>query len=247
MYHIGVDEAGRGPMIGPLVVAAMAIPKKDLKLLEENNITDSKKLSPKKRDIAFKQIEKFIEKRGWVKHITICNPINIDFAMESSNLNILETELFANSINNLEIDFSGKGKLILDACDVNQERFGERVTNLVNKWPWNSWELISIHGADHIHRSVGAASIIAKVTRDNIIKEIGKNVGINIGSGYPSDPTSKKALYELCKGDVPNDCLRWNWASIRNHWEKEKGTKVPKRDFNNIDRGITSQYRLSDY
>ena len=247
MYHIGVDEAGRGPMIGPLVVAAIAIPKNDLELLKENNITDSKKLSPKKRDLAFEQIESFINKRGWIKHVTICNPINIDFAMESSNLNLLETELFANSINNLNIDFSSKGKLILDACDVNQERFGNRVTNLVNKWPWKSWELISIHGADKTHRTVGAASIIAKVTRDKLIKEIEANLGIKIGSGYPSDPTSKKALYELCNEDLPNDCLRWNWASIRNHWEKEKGTKIPKRDFSNIDPKLSSQYRLSDY
>ena len=181
MYHIGIDEAGRGPMLGPLVVAAIAIPKNDVELLIEHNITDSKKLSPKKRKLAYEVIEKFTIERGWVKQTTICNPIDIDFAMETSNLNILETELFAKTINNLEVNESKGGKLILDACDVNEERFGNRVTGLIDKWPWDSWDLISVHGADKLHRSVGAASIIAKVTRDNIIKEIEANLGIKIG------------------------------------------------------------------
>ena len=247
MYHIGIDEAGRGPMLGPLVVAAIAIPKNDVRLLIEHNITDSKKLSPKKRKLAYEVIEKFTLERGWVKQITICNPIDIDFAMETTNLNILETELFANTINNLEINESKGGKLILDACDVNEERFGNRVTGLIDKWPWDSWDLISIHGADKLHRSVGAASIIAKVTRDNIIKEIEADIGIKIGSGYPSDPTSKKALFDLCKGETPDNCLRWKWASIRNHWENEKGTAPPKRDFSNLNRNSTNQRLLSDY
>ena len=247
MYQIGIDEAGRGPMLGPLVVAAIAIPEQDVELLAEHNITDSKKLSPKKRDLAYELIEKFIIERGWVKQITICNPIEIDFAMETSNLNILETELFANTINNLEINDSKGGKLILDACDVNEERFGNRVTRLIDTWPWDSWDLISIHGADKLHRTVGAASIIAKVTRDKIIKEIETDLGIKIGSGYPSDPTTKKALFDLCKGKTPDNCLRWKWASIRNHWENEKGTAPPKRDFSNLNRNGINQRLLSDY
>jgi ribonuclease HII len=247
MYHIGVDEAGRGPMIGPLVIAAIAIPKEDLKLLEEHNITDSKKLSPKKRLLAFDLIEKFSNERGWVKQITVCNPIDIDLAMETSNLNIYETEIFADTINNLDFIKTNGGTLILDACDVNEERFGNRVTNLIKKWPWDSWDLVSIHRADSIHRIVGAASIIAKVTRDNIIKGIEEDLGIPIGSGYPSDPKSKQALFELCKNEIPDNCLRWNWASIRNHWNTTKGCDPPKRDYRKVIRKNLSQHRLSEY
>ena len=138
MYHIGVDEAGRGPMIGPLVVTAIAIPKDDLLILDEHNITDSKKLSPKNREIAFKLINKYSKERNWKIHTTICNAIDIDLAMETTNLNVLETELFANTINNLDLNIEMNGKIILDACDVNEERFGNRVSEKIRNWPWKS-------------------------------------------------------------------------------------------------------------
>lgn len=247
MYHIGVDEAGRGPMIGPLVIAAIAIPKKDLEILKKYNITDSKKISPKKRLLAFDLIEKLSIERGWEIKISVCKPIEIDLAMETSNLNIFETEKFAETINNLEFNKKEGGKLILDACDVNEERFGMRVTNLIEKWPWNSWDLVSIHRADSIHRIVGAASIIAKVTRDKIIKKIERELGIPIGSGYPSDPKSKQALFELCKHETPNEFLRWNWASIRNHWNRTNGCDPPKRDYRNLTSKNITQRRLSEY
>ena len=72
MYHLGVDEAGRGPMIGPLVVAAIAIPKEDIELLEKENITDSKNLTKKHREVAFELIKNYSEKRNWKIQITIC-------------------------------------------------------------------------------------------------------------------------------------------------------------------------------
>ena len=247
MYHLGVDEAGRGPMIGPLVVAAIAIPKEDIELLEKENITDSKNLTKKHREVAFELIKNYSEKRNWKIQITICDAIDIDLAMETTNLNTLETELFANSINNLDLNINEGGKIILDACDVNEERFGKRVTENLRKWPWDSWEIISTHKADSKYKIVGAASIIAKVTRDNIIKNIEKELGFEIGSGYPSDPKSKLALFELCKGDTPHNCLRWNWSSIRKHWITNKNTNPPKRDYNKTNWSNAKQRRLSDY
>ena len=247
MYHIGVDEAGRGPMIGPLVVTAIAIPKDDLLILDEHNITDSKKLSPKNREIAFKLINKYSKERNWKIHTTICNAIDIDLAMETTNLNVLETELFANTINNLDLNIEMNGKIILDACDVNEERFGNRVSEKIRNWPWDSWDIISIHKADKIHRIVGAASIIAKVTRDKIIKEIENETNIEIGSGYPSDPKSKLALFELCKDELPHSCLRWNWSSIRKHWITTKNSNPPKRDYKNSNWEHANQHRLSEF
>ena len=247
MYEIGVDEAGRGPMIGPLVVAAIAIPEQDIELLKKYEITDSKKLSTKKRNLAYEKINSLCLERNWKIEITICHPIEIDFAMESTNLNTLETELFANTVNKLKIINTKKGKLILDACDVNENRFGNRVINLIKKWDQGKWTLVSKHRADETHRIVGAASIIAKVTRDRIITEIGKKLDIEIGSGYPSDPKSKSALFELCKGDLPDENLRWNWASIRKHWIKTKGSSPPIRNYNKSNTKIFRQSRLTDY
>ena len=115
---IGIDEAGRGPMIGPLVVTAIAIPEEDIQLLEEHKITDSKKVTKKNREMSFELIEKYSKERNWKIHSTICDAIEIDLAMETSNLNILETELFAKSINLLNLNSEGKGEIILDSSSV---------------------------------------------------------------------------------------------------------------------------------
>ena len=247
MYYIGVDEAGRGPMLGPLVVAAITIPENDLKILQELNIIDSKKLNAKKRKDAFEQINFLCKEKKWKIETTICNAIDIDFAMDTTNLNTLETELFAKTINNLKIDENYSGKLILDACDINEKRFGNRVSNLIKKLNLNNWEIISQHKADENHIIVSAASIIAKVTRDNIIDKLKNDLGIELGSGYPSDPKSKSALFELCKGEFPNYNLRWNWASIRNFWIKTKGTTPPKRNYEKSGVKENRQSQLSDY
>ena len=247
MFYVGVDEAGRGPMIGPLVVTAIAIPEEDIQLLEEHKITDSKKITKKNREVSFKLIEKYSKERDWKIYTTICNAIDIDLAMETSNLNILETELFAKSINQLNLNSEGKGKIILDACDIDEKRFGDRVSKKIHKWPWKSWKLISKHKADTTDRIVGAASIVAKVTRDKIIKEIGKEIGLDIGSGYPSDPKSKSALIELCKGDKPHNCLRWNWSSIRKYWIQNKKNKMPKRQYSDANWKNVNQHRLSEF
>ena len=69
MYYVGVDEAGRGPMIGPLVVTAIAIPEDDIQLLEEHKITDSK--VTKNREMSFELIEKYSKERNWKIHTTI--------------------------------------------------------------------------------------------------------------------------------------------------------------------------------
>ena len=124
MYYVGVDEAGRGPMIGPLVVTAIAIPEDDIQLLEEHKITDSKKVTKKNREMSFELIEKYSKERNWKIHTTICDAIEIDLAMETSNLNILETELFAKSINLLNLNSEGKGEIILDACDIDEKDLG---------------------------------------------------------------------------------------------------------------------------
>lgn len=87
----------------------------------------------------------------------------------------------------------------------------------------------SRHAADLHCLAVAGASILAKVERDRIIRELGESLGIDIGSGYPSDPKTVSALPALLEGDTPHDCLRWKWKTVSDAWHAQYSTKVPQR------------------
>ena len=191
---IGVDEAGRGPVIGPLVVCAFA--SESNSYLQNLGVKDSKFLSKKKRNDLYDILIKMTHR------VVICHPERID---NSDNLNKLEVELFSEALAEMP-----DGEVMLDACDVNVERFAQNVSRLVNR------DCNAEHKADENHPEVSAASIIAKVTRDRIIEDIKEELGMDIGSGYPSDPKTKSTVLELVKGDLPHDCLRWSWKTVEN-------------------------------
>ena len=92
---IGVDEAGRGPVIGPLVVAALAIPSEDIEILSELNVKDSKDLSPNERLGIFTAINQRIEDGKWKSGLILCSPKRIDINSLTSDLNSLEIDLFS--------------------------------------------------------------------------------------------------------------------------------------------------------
>jgi len=220
---LGVDEAGRGPVIGPLVVAALAIPQSEIGKLSEMGVNDSKALSPSKR---MEIRNKILQENTW-KHCIICfSAEQIDRAMEHDNLNAIEVQLFAKSIEGIGTE--NVSKLVLDACDVNEERFGRNVTSRLRRFPDDS-ELISEHKADSRHLIVGAASILAKVHRDLEVEQIANECGVEIGSGYPSDPKTRMALPLLLAADSPHEHLRWSWATVKRAWNESGRGTVPMR------------------
>jgi ribonuclease HII len=219
MWITGVDEAGRGPVIGPLVVAALSIPAEDEEQLRQQNVKDSKLLSPQRRS----ELEEWIlSKEGWLHRIIICQPARIDSYVAKMGLNILEVELFAEALNAIE---QREGTIIVDACDVDEGRFASRIASRLDNWPWPV-QLISEHKADFNHLIVAAASILAKQERDRQMANISREVGIDLGSGYPSDATTIGALPALLTGECPHPQLRWSWKTIRNLWPGE----IPQRD-----------------
>ncbi len=200
---IGVDEAGRGAVIGPLVVCSFAsISQTHLK---ELGVKDSKDLSVKKREELFDILCEMPHK------VVICQPDRID---NSTNLNDLEVELFAEALSVMP-----EGEIMLDACDVDANRFARNVSHLSKR------KCSAEHKADENHPEVSAASIIAKVTRDKAIMELSDELGIDLGSGYPSDPKTKTAVQELIKGERPHECLRWSWKTVSDAWG---GTPPPR-------------------
>ena len=227
MWRIGIDEAGRGPVIGPLVVGALCIPEEDLPLLHEAGVTDSKLLSESKRIELDAWIREQAAIRNWMIELHISNPAEIDRAMALTNLNDHEVTLFAALARKLRTD--GGGILQLDACDADASRFGNNVASRLPGWPWDGWSMDSRHGADLHCLAVAGASILAKVARDNVLQSLTAEIGIELGSGYPSDPTTIAAIPQLIEGAEPHDCLRWGWATVRDAWQATYNAQPPQR------------------
>lgn len=199
MLRIGVDEAGRGPVIGPLVVCAIAIPETEISRLESLGVKDSKLLSESKRG------ELAILLTEYEHSLAIASPAMID---DCENLNLLEVELFAQTISALP-----NGKVMADACDVDADRFAKRVGEAANRKG-----VKSEHKADLNHIEVAAASIIAKETREAEMQRVTEEIGFDVGSGYPSDPKTISALPKLLQDETPHPELRWSWKTVRDAW-----------------------------
>ncbi len=224
---IGVDEAGRGPVIGPLVVCAMCIPEDDEGVLRKIGARDSKELSPAQRRSIYEKILSEAKSSEWGVGIVLCEAERIDLNSQSSDLNRLEIELFAEAIE-AAADSDSRGIVMADACDVNEERFTNRLVSHLGS-DWSEWTVVSRHGMDSQSVVAGAASILAKVNRDDAISAIEARLGIRIGSGYPSDPLTREAVRELVSGELPHECLRWSWSTVSDAWEGIHGGPVPLR------------------
>lgn len=239
--NAGIDEAGRGPAIGPLVVCSLCIPSEHSVILEEIGVKDSKTLSSKKRNVIYTRISELAESHGWGVGVVICEPSRIDYNSINSDLNSLEVELFAEAME-ISTSHHPSGVLKVDACDVNAERFGQRLSRKLGR-PWKEWKIESKHRMDSIDVVTSASSIIAKVKRDSIVSSLSERLGMEIGSGYPSDPKTKIAVRELVSGPLPHECLRWSWKTVSRAWGELHGTPIPIRSEGGI---ITSQSTLED-
>ena len=229
MRIVGVDEAGRGPVLGPLVVGLLSIPAGDEDMLVEQNISDSKHHSAKQREEQYEWILQQAEERDWYVDTIVCPPSKIDQGVAGEGLNILEVDLFATILNRYNKRYDTPCTIMLDACDVNEQRFTNRITTRMMNWPKENSTIQSEHKADAIHRIVGGASIIAKVVRDRIMEELQETLGFAIGSGYPSDPKTVAALPNLIGPEEIHTDVRWSWATVKRFWEEHYSTPLPKR------------------
>ena len=200
MKICGVDDAGRGSMIGPMVIAGISIEKKNIPKLRKLGVRDSKKLSPKKRELLYKQIVKLVDDY----HVIRIPPRTIDKYVFEHNLNHLEAKKMAEVISNLKPDLS-----YVDSCDVNAARFGREISDLSKKSKVKSY-----HYADSRFVVVSAASIIAKVSRDRSIMRLNKTT--NLGSGYPSDKKSLNYVKKVVssKKSLPTS-IRKSWKPVQ--------------------------------
>lgn len=199
---VGIDEAGRGPVIGPLVVAGVKVKECDLDKLKQLGVKDSKLIAPKKRERMYEQIINIVEDY----EILVIEPKEVDEALESDNLNLnwLEAIKSAMIINKLKGD-----KAIVDCPSNNIQAYTDYLIIYLKD---KTKELICEHKADLNYISVSAASILAKVVRDRTIEKLKIKYG-NIGSGYPSDPKTKRFLQE--NWSKYPELFRKTWSSYK--------------------------------
>lgn len=199
----GVEEAGRGPVIGPLVMCGVLVEEKDEAKLKSIGAKDSKLLTPRTREMLYEQISTMVKQY----EVVIIPPKEVDDALRSPalNLNKLEAVHSAKILNKLK-----PGKALLDCPSNNPKEYTAYLRqHLDNK----KMKLIAEHKADVKYTVVSAASIIAKVTRDREIEKIKQSIGIDFGSGYPSD--EKTQMFLKKNWDKYPDIFRKTWASYK--------------------------------
>ncbi len=213
----GVDDAGRGPVIGPLVIAAVLFDEKDIEKLRAMGVRDSKTLSPKRRET----LCRLIKETALAHAIVELPPARIDDAVQSKRppfkLNRLEAETMAEVIAKLKPDI-----VYVDASDVNAERFGDWIRE---RLPFKT-RVISEQKADVKYPVVAAASIVAKVRRDELISELHKKYGF-FGSGYPADPRTITFLKRWVRehGQLP-EFARKSWETAQRIESEAKQKKL---------------------
>ncbi len=199
MKILGIDEAGRGALVGPLVIGGYMADEKDVPFLKSIGVKDSKLLTPKKRAEIYKQLKE----RG--KCITIkVSPEEIDMMNKAGvNLNMLEIRKMIKIIQEMAPD-----KAFIDSPSRNEKKVREIISSQVR------CEVISECKADLHYPIVGAGSILAKHERDMEIKNLEKELNAVIGAGYPSDERTiefaRKALHN--KGWLTH--VRHSWETF---------------------------------
>jgi len=206
MLIAGIDEAGRGPVIGPMVIAGIVISDTKLELLEDLGVKDSKQLTFEERESLYNKIIKIVD-RYLVK---IIPPQKIDEYVFRNKLNILELETMVNIINDLQPNV-----VYIDSPSKNTKKVVEYIYSKINN---KNIKILAENRADSKYSIVSAASIVAKVIRDREIQKIKELTGIDFGSGYPSDPKTREAIKKYYR--ELQDYIRKSWKTVRNSEQK---------------------------
>lgn len=194
----GVDEAGKGSVLGPMVIAAVGVSSENV--FTEVEVADSKLLSPRVRE----RLYITIRKRFRVATVRI-DAHEIDEIRTGMTMNACVARAHAQAIDKLSPAIA-----YVDACDVNAFRYADMVKSHLEK----RCEIVSEHNADRTFKVVSAASIVAKVTRDRAITALSKKYG-EIGSGYPSDPVTIAFLSAyIDEYKCPPPIARKSWKTI---------------------------------
>ncbi|MBU1129555.1 MAG: ribonuclease HII [Nanoarchaeota archaeon] len=206
---LGIDDAGRGPVIGPMIIAGCLIDSSKKPELKNLGVKDSKQLTQKRREFLEKKIKEVAESF----EIVIIPPTQIDKeSLEGIKLNEQEAIACAKIIN--KINNGRKIKVVLDCPSVSLVKWGDflktKIDNLSNL------EISCEHKADKNHVSVSAASVLAKCVREKEMQKLKEKYGDEIGSGYTSDPLTQRFLEKQGQKHKDSGIFRKTWATWKN-------------------------------
>lgn len=203
---VGIDEAGRGCVIGPLVIACVVAYDRDRRWFCSKNIRDSKVVPADERT----RLALGIRERCWFG-LAIAQPPDIDRAVRdrSRTLNGLELELMARLLRTAQEAFDEHElHACVDAPSSNAQGFREA---LYMASQWDAMDrLVAKHHADVVDRTVAAASILAKYERERLLDGLKQQLGVDFGCGYPHDRVTRRFL-ETCPKEA--SYVRWSWKT----------------------------------
>jgi ribonuclease HII len=200
----GVDEAGRGCVMGPLVVAMTGVDEKMIPRLVEAGVKDSKALSSKRRVIIASRVKKLSK----VVEVRRISASRIDLLRKRGvSLNEIEAMLIGSILAKHR-----RGTFYVDSVDRDCERFEKTI---LKHAPGFKGELVVRNYLDESNPLVGAASIIAKVERDKAVKRMLRKAGLPECSGYPGDPDTVRLVKQLLNSQRGRGLLRMSWGTVQ--------------------------------
>ena len=216
---MGIDEAGRGALIGPLVVAGVVVSKEKEKLLKKIGVKDSKMLTPKKREELAAKIEEIADNILVMR----VQPCRIDkLRSEGIKLDTIEAMKMAEII-----EMGNANMVYVDALTANPKRFQGQILEYIRTV---EPKFVVENYADETYPVVSAASIIAKVERDKVIDEIKRKVKVDFGVGYSHDKRTVKFVEDLIKTRKPLPAfVRQSWMTTQLLKEANLQSKI--KDF----------------
>ncbi len=215
MGTAGLDEAGRGPVIGPMVIAIVVLSKKAAKELRSLGVRDSKELTPRRRE----ELAPIIKELSDAYAMRVIEPKRIDEVVAKNGLNMLEAEVMADLVRELKPSF-----IIVDAPGRNTKKFKETLKSMLGGL---KVRIRAENKADKKFVHVAAASIIAKVERDKRVARLREIAGYDFGSGYPGDQKTREFLSKVLEGfPFPKEQIRWRWATLQNIIEEKRRTRL---------------------
>ncbi|MFH0701647.1 MAG: ribonuclease HII [Candidatus Woesearchaeota archaeon] len=209
----GTDEAGRGPILGPMVMVTLAVEEENLQKLEWLGVKDSKLLSSSVREELFERIHELV----YDFRVEVIEPDAIDLSLREveSNLNWLEADTTARMISEI-----APSKAYIDCPSTNIPAYHQYLFNKIDPEVRTRVDLIVEHKADVKYIIVSAASVIAKVIRDRAVDAIKNKIKIDFGSGYLSDPKTQEFLKDY--HDKYPELFRRMWRPYQDVLERKK-------------------------